>query len=149
VCDTLQREGVPFLVIEERRDLADQLRARGVDVIHGHVPAADVINAANLAAARRLFIAIPDGFEAGQIAEQARAINAGLHIIARAHSDAEAEHLGKHGADIAIVGERELARAMLTQAFADREPRETTTGGAPDATADDEGATARVGTSGE
>jgi CPA2 family monovalent cation:H+ antiporter-2 len=68
-----------------------------------------------------LFIAIPESFEAGQIAEQARAANAGLQIIARAHSDAEAEHLRKYGADAAIMGERELAYAMLARAFGKRE----------------------------
>jgi CPA2 family monovalent cation:H+ antiporter-2 len=33
--------------------------------------------------------------------------------VARAHSDAEAEHLAKLGADVVIIGEREIARAMI------------------------------------
>jgi len=120
VCEALLREGEPVLVIEERREIVDQLRQRNIEVIGGRAPAPDVMKAANLSGARRLFIAIPDGFEAGQIAGQARSTNPGLQIIARAHSDAEAEHLRKFGADIAIMGERELAHAMLAQAFARR-----------------------------
>lgn len=121
VCEALQRDGKQVLVIEERRELVDQLRERAVEMIYGHAPASDVMKAANLAGARRLFIAIPDGFEAGQIAEQARAANPELGIIARAHSDAEAEHLRKYGADSVVMGERELAYAMLAQAGPDTE----------------------------
>jgi CPA2 family monovalent cation:H+ antiporter-2 len=117
VSEALQREGKQVLVIEERREFVEQLREHGVEMIYGHAPASDVMKAANLTGARRLFIAIPDGFEAGQIAEQARSANSDLQIIARAHSDAEADHLLKYGADAAIVGERELARAMLARAF--------------------------------
>jgi CPA2 family monovalent cation:H+ antiporter-2 len=63
-----------------------------------------------------LLVAIPNAFEAGQIVEQARAANPGLEIIARAHFDAEVEHLMRHGADAVIMGEREIARSMLERA---------------------------------
>jgi CPA2 family monovalent cation:H+ antiporter-2 len=76
-----------------------------------------VLAAANLAEARWLFLAIPNGFEAGQIVEQTRAINNGLEIIARAHSDDEVDYLRKCGADHIIMGEREIARGMLELAF--------------------------------
>jgi len=69
--------------------------------------------AARPAAARYLVIAIPDAFEAGQIVQQARAVNPKIEIIARAHSDAEVEHLTSLGANIAIMGEREIARGMI------------------------------------
>ena len=65
-----------------------------------------------------LFVAIPQSFEAGQIVEQARRTNPNLLILARAHFDAEVQHLSKLGADAVIMGEREIARAML--AFARR-----------------------------
>jgi monovalent cation:H+ antiporter-2, CPA2 family len=45
--------------------------------------------------------------------QQARVINPGIKIIARAHSDAEVEHLTRLGANIAIMGEREIARGMI------------------------------------
>ena len=37
-------------------------------------------------------------------------------LVARAHFDAEIEHLLQHGADIVIMGEREIARSMLQHA---------------------------------
>ena len=36
-------------------------------------------------------------------------------IVARAHSDAEVEHLQGLGADVVIMGEREIARGMIEE----------------------------------
>ncbi len=45
--------------------------------------------------------------------ENALELNAARKVVARAHSDAEIEHLEKHGAQRVIMGEREIARGML------------------------------------
>ena len=58
-------------------------------------------------------IAIPEALEAGQVVRQARAANPKSQIIARAHSDAEVEYLNSLGADIVIMGEREIAREKI------------------------------------
>lgn len=81
----------------------------------GNAARASVLRATNPAAARSLVIAIPEAFEAGQIVEQARVANADIQIIARAHSDAEVDHLKALGADIVIMGEREIARGMIEE----------------------------------
>ena len=117
VGERLRREEKPFLVIEERQKTADAARRETLEVIVGNAADPRVLAAANLAAARWLFIAIPDGFEAGQVSEQARRANAKLEIVARAHSDAEVEHLQKHGANFVIMGEREIALGMLDHTF--------------------------------
>jgi lactam utilization protein B len=36
-----------------------------------------------------------------------------LPIIARAHSEEEIEHLKRHGATLVVMGEHEIAKAML------------------------------------
>ena len=66
-----------------------------------------------LPSARCLLVAIPDAFEGGQVVQQARALNPGLLIVARSHSQAENEHLLKHGASKVIMGEEEIAKAMI------------------------------------
>jgi CPA2 family monovalent cation:H+ antiporter-2 len=76
-----------------------------------------VVQAANLGQARWLFVAVPNAFEAGQIIEQAREISPALPIIARAHSDAEVDYLQKLGANVTIMGEREIADAMVEHAL--------------------------------
>ncbi len=105
-----------MLAIEDNRDIAARLRGGGVEVIAGNAAAAEILGAANLQMARWCFVAVPNAFEAGQIIEQARALNPQLPIVARAHSDAEVEHLQRLGASVTIMGENEIARAMAEYA---------------------------------
>jgi CPA2 family monovalent cation:H+ antiporter-2 len=103
----------PLLVIEDDRDRVATLKGEGREAIAGNAAHPDVIAAANFPAARCLLVAIPDAFEGGQVTEQARAINRSLWIIARAHSEEEIEHLKRHGASSVVMGEHEIARAMV------------------------------------
>jgi CPA2 family monovalent cation:H+ antiporter-2 len=112
VGEMLQAKGQPLLVIEERQEVVDNLRARGVEAISGNAGQPGLLEAANIAAARWLISAIPNPFENGNLVEHGRVANPALEIIARAHSDAEVEYLKKYGANFIIVGEREIARGM-------------------------------------
>jgi monovalent cation:H+ antiporter-2, CPA2 family len=115
ISDVLAEKKVPFFVIEDNDDAVAALKERGMHALSGNAADPEVIKAANLGAARCLFVAIPDAFEGGQVVQQARDINPALTIIARAHSDAEIEHLKKHGATLVIMGEHEIAKAMVSQ----------------------------------
>jgi CPA2 family monovalent cation:H+ antiporter-2 len=112
VADVLEREGQAFLVIEEQPALADDLRARGIEVVAANAAHAGILEAANIAAARWFISAVPNPFESGNLIAQARAANPTLDIIARAHTDPEVDHLRKLGANLVIMGEREIARGM-------------------------------------
>ncbi len=112
----LRSEGWGLLVIEDATDIVERLRAESVEVVSGNAAEHRVLMAANLKDARLLIVAIPNGFEAGQIIEQARAANPAVDIIARAHFDAEVEYLSKLGANVVIMGEREIARSMTDYA---------------------------------
>ncbi len=109
----LRAAGRPLLVFEDREDAIGAARRDGAEVVVGNAADPEMLRLANLAAARRLFVTIPDTFEAGQVVEQARAANPALEIVARAHSDAAVEHLTALGADLSVMGEREIARRML------------------------------------
>ncbi|MCA6108901.1 YbaL family putative K(+) efflux transporter [Bradyrhizobium cenepequi] len=109
----MKQAGQPFLVIEDADAIVTGLKQKNIEAIMGNAARADVLAAANPTAARYLVVAIPEAFEAGQIVQQARAANPEIRIIARAHSDAEVEHLTRLGADTVIMGEREIARAMI------------------------------------
>jgi CPA2 family monovalent cation:H+ antiporter-2 len=99
-------------VVEDAETRISELRELGVETIVGNAASSDVMALANLKGARALVVAIPEAFEAGQVVEQAREENPNLVIVARAHSDAEVEHLAKLGANEVIMGEREIARGM-------------------------------------
>ena len=129
----LREAGAPLLVIEDDGTRVVRFRDEGGEAISGNAAHPEVIAAANLGAARCLLVAIPDAFEGGQVVEQARAINASLPIIARAHSEAEIEHLKKHGATLVVMGEHEIAKAMIASIPAVSSTRDS---GAPDGLAD-------------
>jgi len=112
---TLREHNIPFLVVEERSELIDRLRAEGIEALSGQVGERGLLEAVNLPEARWLISAIPNPFEASNLIERARAENPDLQIIARAHSEAEIEHLYSYGASLVIMGEREIARGMLAQ----------------------------------
>lgn len=114
----LREAALPFLVIEDRSEAAEIARSDGAEVIFGNAAGPKVLAAANLAAARRVLVAIPESFEAGQVVEQARAANANLEIVARAHSEGEIEHLQRCGASRTVMGEHEIALGMLRVASA-------------------------------
>lgn len=112
---SLQQGGVPFLVIEDDPGCLERLAEAGIEKITGNAAAPGMLVAANLEAARGLIVAIPDAFEGGQIVAKARAISLTLPIIARAHSEEEIAHLKHHGANFVIMGEQEIAKAMIAQ----------------------------------
>jgi CPA2 family monovalent cation:H+ antiporter-2 len=103
----------PLLIVEEDSEAAVRARTDGMEVITGNAVDAEVLEASNIAGARFLLVAVPDAFEGGQIVEQARRLNPTLPIVARAHSVEEIEHLRKHGATHVVMGEHEIAKAML------------------------------------
>jgi K+:H+ antiporter len=112
VGDELERLGVPFLVIDQDDEVVDKLKERNLEAFAGSGIAA--LDGANLAHAKALLITIPDGFEAAGIVAKARAANPDLKIVARARTDAEAEHLTKNGADFVVRGARKVADAMVS-----------------------------------
>jgi len=113
----LKAANLPMLVIEDQAQRAEKARADGFEALVGNAAAAEVLLASAIASAEHLFVAIPNGFEAGQVVEQARRANAALDIVARAHSDEEVVYLKGRGANGIVMGERELARGMLDHAL--------------------------------
>jgi monovalent cation:H+ antiporter-2, CPA2 family len=113
---SLLKAGAHVIVIETNLDGLEKARGDGAEVFVGNAADPEVLGSANLTSARRLFVTIPEPFEAGQVVEQARAINPLLEILARAHSDAAVEHLERLGATLVVLGEREIAERMLERA---------------------------------
>jgi len=111
----LKQKKLPFLVIEASDGTVGKLRESGIEALAGNAAQPEILKAAGLSKSRNVVVAIPEAFEAGQIVQQARAANAGIRIIARAHSDAEVKHLRGLGADMVIMGEREIARGMIEE----------------------------------
>jgi len=122
ISNALRERGTPMFVIEDNADDVASLKEQGIEALTGNAADPEVLQAANLGEARCLLVAIPDAFEGGQVVEQARAINSILPIIARVHSEAEMEHLVKLGANLVVMGEHEIAKAMISDVGDVRSP---------------------------
>jgi CPA2 family monovalent cation:H+ antiporter-2 len=113
ISEALGHSGAAVLVIDSDSGNVERARQQGLEALEGNATDPDIIAAANLPAARCLLVAVPDGFEGGQIVEQGRTLNPALTIIARAHSADEIEHLKRHGATAVVMSEHEIAKAMI------------------------------------
>ncbi|MBK1663275.1 Kef family K(+) transporter [Rhodospirillum rubrum] len=118
--EMLAEREVRRVVIEESESVIEALRGKGVSCHLGNAADPETLALADTIEARWLFVAIPNAFEAGQVVEQARKSNPDLQIIARAHSDAEVEHLKARGASRVVMAERETARGMIAEALLPR-----------------------------
>ncbi|HEY4316137.1 MAG TPA: YbaL family putative K(+) efflux transporter [Herbaspirillum sp.] len=116
--DALRDARQPFIVIEDHVEVVEALCAAGTPAIYGNAAAPGMLDAAHIAGARYLLVAIPEVLEAGQIIEHALKINPKLHIIARSHTEAETAHLEGHGATEIIIGEQEIANCMVARVTA-------------------------------
>jgi CPA2 family monovalent cation:H+ antiporter-2 len=122
ISPALQAKGTALLVIEADDVTSETLKAKGIASIAGNAADPEVLAAANMSAARCLLVAVPDGFEGGQIVEQARRLSPQLRILARSHSEEETAHLMRHGATAVIMGEQEIARAMIADIETNTQP---------------------------
>ena len=100
-------------VIEARSEQVGGGDASRLDLIEGNAADPSVLKKADIEKASRLLLAIPGGFEAGAIAQNAQALNPAIQIIARAHSDEDVAYLEKLGVGHVIMGEREIAARMV------------------------------------
>ena len=113
----LAAAGRKLVVIETAVDAAEAARRDGARVIPGNAADPEVLAEAEIAKARRIFVAIPEAFEAGQVVEQVRAARPDIEILARAGSEEVGEHLTRLGATLTVLGEREIAHRMLERAL--------------------------------
>ena len=62
--------------------------------------------------------AIPQALEAGETIGRLKALNPAITVLARAHSEGQVRHLLAHGADAAVLAERELAYSLAEMVMA-------------------------------
>lgn len=111
--EALTAQGIPFVVAEENREIVEKLRARDIPAVSGDASEPAVLIQAHIHRARLLVIATPDAVKVRRMIETARTVNPRVGIIARTHSEEEAELLEKENIGKVFFGEHELARSMI------------------------------------
>ncbi len=114
----LRERGVPLVLIESDPDRVQQARASGLTTVRGNAASERILRAARPDTAQLAILAVPQALEAGTITERLKAINPQISVLARAHSEAEVKHLLDHGADAAVLAERELAYSLADMVMA-------------------------------
>jgi voltage-gated potassium channel len=94
-----EADGAPFVVIELKPELEEDLKRDGVLYLIGNSSSEAVLRAAGIHRARALVCAVDSDAENVYITLVARSLNPQINIVARASEDAAADRLYRAGAD--------------------------------------------------
>jgi len=117
VARELLEHDIPFVVVEQSREIAEKQRLGGLPVIYGDATRPEVMAHAHLERARLVIVAAPDAYQARAILALCFQLNPGLEVLVRTHSDEERRFLEEMGVARAFVGERELAVSLAREAL--------------------------------
>jgi monovalent cation:H+ antiporter-2, CPA2 family len=104
--------GIPFVVVEENREIVQKLRESGIPAIAGNAAEDEVLIQAHIARAGALIIATPDTFDVRAMIQTARTLNPAIETAVRTHSEEEAVLLQREKVGQVFMGEHELAKGM-------------------------------------
>lgn len=112
IADALETSNIPYVVVEQNRELVESLRKKGVVAVSGNAADPAVLIQAHIADAAMLVVATPDSLNVRQMARTAGTLNPGIEIVLRTHSEDESEMLRKEDIGKVFFGEEELAKGM-------------------------------------
>ncbi len=111
--EALLRQGIPYVVAEQNRDLVDKLRKQGMAAVSGDASDPVVLVQAHIARASMLVIGVHDTFKIRQMIDIARTLNPGVETVVCTPSEEEAALLEQEQVGKVFLGEDELARSMV------------------------------------
>jgi CPA2 family monovalent cation:H+ antiporter-2 len=115
--EALTQRGVHYVVVEQNREMVEQLRKNDVPAVAGNAAEPAVLIQAHIARAAMLVIATPDTFHVRAMIEIARTLNPAIETVVRTHSDEEAVLLRRENVGRVFMGEHELAAGMSRHIF--------------------------------
>lgn len=115
IAQALERHGIPIVVVEQNRELVEQLRAQGKAAVAGDAGDIGVLIQAHIARAALLIVAVPDAVDVRAALRLAKQLNPGLPALVRTHSEDEARLLETSIDGRVFLGEAELANGMIDE----------------------------------
>jgi K+:H+ antiporter len=113
VARVLQARSIPWVAIDADYRLVRAATAGGMPVLYGDVGTLSVLEAAAIDEASMLVAAVSDPLAARQAVQHALRRNPRLHVVVRAHSEADEAELERLGAARVITAERQLGHELL------------------------------------
>jgi CPA2 family monovalent cation:H+ antiporter-2 len=115
--NALERERIPFVVVERDQNSVEALRARGIPAVFGDAARPGILDHVDLETARLLIVASPDLYQARAIVDVAKKSRPDIETAARTHSESGQKFLEGLGVHRVFMGERELALSMAHHAL--------------------------------
>ena len=112
IAAALDAAKVPYVVVDENRELVEDLRGKSVPAVSGNGSDELVLVQAHVATAAMLVVAVPDPMAVRQMVETARTLNPRIGIVLRMQSETEADLLREEATAEIFVADEELARGM-------------------------------------
>ena len=122
IAGALRERGIPYVVVEQNRELVEDLRSQGMAAVSGNATDPAVLIQAHIANAAMLVVATPDTINVRQMVDTARALNPSIEIVLRTHSEDELQLLRNDGIGTVFLGEEELAKGMTGHVLERFEP---------------------------
>jgi CPA2 family monovalent cation:H+ antiporter-2 len=113
VARVLEGRGIPWVAVDADYPLVRAWMVHGTPLVYGDAGTPSVLDAARVDVASTMVVAIPDALAARQAVQYAVSRNPRLHVVARAHSEADEADLRRLGAARVITAERELGRELV------------------------------------
>jgi CPA2 family monovalent cation:H+ antiporter-2 len=114
IASALSERGIPYVVVEENRELVEALRKQGFAAVSGNAVEPEVLIQAHIATAAMLVAATPDASGVRQMAQIARTLNPSIEVVVRTHNEDESQLLRKDAVGTVFFGEEELAKGMTS-----------------------------------
>ncbi|MDR2365632.1 MAG: cation:proton antiporter [Zoogloeaceae bacterium] len=124
IARALEAEDIPYVVVEQNRERVEDLRKRGLAAVCGDAAEPAVLIQAHIARAAMLVIASHTQMDVRAMTETARALNPGIGIVIRTHSEDETGLMRRDHLGAAFFADEELARGMIRHVLEDFRKRE-------------------------
>lgn len=108
----LSENTIPYVVVDENRELIASLRATGIQAVYGDASEPSVLIQGHIARASMLMIVISDTVHVRKMIRNAYQLNPEIEIIVRTHDEEEAVLLQKEVNGKVFFAEGEIARNM-------------------------------------
>ena len=114
IAAALDARGIPYVVVEQNRELVEDLRAKGSAAVSGNAAEPSVLIQAHIARAAMLVVATSDTIHVRQMTQTARTLNPHIEIIVRTQGEDDSALLRNDGIGLTFWGEDELAKGMAS-----------------------------------
>lgn len=119
----LTERGLRVVVVDPDIDRVSQARNAGYLAVPGNAVDERVLHEVAVRRSRFAIVAVPNMLEAGSVIHRLRELAPDITLLARAHSEGALKHLLDHGADAAVLAEREVAYSLVEMVMATPEFR--------------------------